>query len=192
VTGEIIRPRVRCRPWSPARATVALRASADELYQLIADYDDWESWAPEIEAARSLAREGDLALAEIDFAGEQEPTVFECVHATESELRMRRIGGPDRIQALRWRLQPVDDELVELALDLRLSWGMQWRAPNSRPAGRWLRHFARLAAHRCREFPLRQAGERTLLEVFDVDGRLEIRRDEGGREPRASFREESR
>lgn len=75
------------------------------IFELLTDYDTYLEWLPLVTQSKLLAREGDLALAEISV---QQPVedklVFECIHDKNRSVLMRAISGEIPVGKIEWSI----------------------------------------------------------------------------------------
>jgi hypothetical protein len=63
------------------RAALSLTGDPALIYEVLTDYDGFAEWLPGIAQSKSLAQEGDLAIAEFELAQpKNDRFVFECIH----------------------------------------------------------------------------------------------------------------
>lgn len=117
-----------------SRCAVRLDAPPEGVYGLLTKYDGYAAWMPGITAARLLAQEGDLAVAELELSvprGARQSV--ECIHDRNTRVIVRPIGGT-ALGQLQWTLAraPGGGTDVELVVTSRLGWGLMqpgaWRA----------------------------------------------------------------
>jgi ribosome-associated toxin RatA of RatAB toxin-antitoxin module len=108
------------------QSTHVLPGDTALIYEILTDYDHLAEWLPEIVNSRLLAREGDLALAELEL-GDSEKTRFamECIHSPEQMVIWRPVEKKIPVTEFQWSLKPVDNGhcSVSLELDRPLSLG---------------------------------------------------------------------
>ena len=95
------------------------------LYDILTDYDTYAEWLPLIAQSKSLAKEGDLAIAEFELPPPQkEKFVIECIHTRNKMVLWRTIGGTIPISQVEWTIAPSGEghSQVTLAVLGRVNW----------------------------------------------------------------------
>ena len=88
---------------STGHSSAALPCGAAFAYEILTDYDHFSEWLPHISQSKSLATEGDLAIAEFDFvAPRNERFVVECIHTRNQMILWRAIEGRVPITQVKW------------------------------------------------------------------------------------------
>jgi hypothetical protein len=92
------------------RSTLNIAAEPALIYEILTDYENLAEWLPHVSKSRLLAREGDLALAELELR-EKTDTRFamECVHSRDRMVVWRPIGKQVSVTQIEWRLETVAD-----------------------------------------------------------------------------------
>ena len=101
-------------------ATVRLKGDRDEAFDRLTDYPRLCDWLPGVEAARILAREGDVVVAEVKAPGFGAPSlVLELVHSPPGLAHFTRVDQyRGEGTSGTWELIEKDDG-VELRVRLR-------------------------------------------------------------------------
>ena len=87
------------------RSSATLRCDPSLIYEILTDYDAYADWLPGIAQAKSLATEGDLAIAEFHFtAPRKERFVVECIHTRNKMVLWRKIEGNVPISQIEWEI----------------------------------------------------------------------------------------
>ena len=91
---------------SPTRRSVAvLPCDPSLLYDVLTDYDNYTEWLPHISQSKTLAREGDLAIAEFELTPpRKEKFVIECIHTRNKMVLWRTISGKIPIAEVEWTI----------------------------------------------------------------------------------------
>jgi hypothetical protein len=88
-----------------AAATHLVPAPPRAVFSLLADYRAYPEWCPEVESARLLAREGDVAVVELRVPAHiAQPVVLEMVQTPERSLMFTQVDRY-RTQGLAGRLE---------------------------------------------------------------------------------------
>jgi ribosome-associated toxin RatA of RatAB toxin-antitoxin module len=102
-----------------ARASIRLDARIAVVYGLLADYEQYAEWVPEVSSSRVLDREGDITVAEFSV-GSRTLTLeiiasppYSVEYSTVDELKRRAVSGS-------WRLSE-DEAMGGVNLETRLS-----------------------------------------------------------------------
>ena len=86
-----------------SRSAATLPCDAALVYEILTDYDHFSEWLPHISQSKSLAIEGDLAIAEFEFvAPRKERFVVECIHTRNQMVLWRAIEGRVPIAQVQW------------------------------------------------------------------------------------------
>ena len=85
------------------RSSAVLPCDAALVYEVLTDYDHCSEWLPHIAQSKSLATEGDLAIAEFEFLPfRRERFVVECIHTCNRLVLWRAIEGRVPITQVQW------------------------------------------------------------------------------------------
>jgi hypothetical protein len=88
-----------------SRSAATLPCDTGLAYEILTDYDHASEWLPHIGQSKSLATEGDLAIAEFEFiAPRKERFVVECIHTRNQMVLWRAIEGRVPITQVQWDL----------------------------------------------------------------------------------------
>ena len=107
------------------RSTATLRCDAGLLYEILTDYDSYVEWLPRISQSKSLATEGDLAIAEFHLANaKKDRWVVECIHTRNKMVLWRTIEGKVPVTQVEWTMEPAGEgqSRVSLAVERRFQW----------------------------------------------------------------------
>jgi ribosome-associated toxin RatA of RatAB toxin-antitoxin module len=118
-------------PTSKAEVTISCEASL--IFELLTDYDSYEEWIPMVTKAKLLAKEGDLALAEIEVSQPApDKMVLECIHDKNRSVLARAISGATPLAKIEWTIAPSGPGqcLVTVALEGKVDW--HWLVPGYR------------------------------------------------------------
>jgi ribosome-associated toxin RatA of RatAB toxin-antitoxin module len=117
-----------------SRASATLPCEASLIFELLTDYDGYSEWMPLVTHSKLLAREGDLALAEIGISQPHpDKLVFECIHDKNRSVLGRAIGGTLPISRIEWTLEPAGTQTkVSVLLEGKTDW--HWLLPAYRKA----------------------------------------------------------
>jgi hypothetical protein len=103
------------------------------VFELLTDYDSYEEWLPLVTRAKLLAREGDLALAEIEVAQPvPDRLVFECIQDKNRSVLSRVISGNIPLAKIEWVIAPAGpgQSTVSVTLEGKSDW--HWLIPGYR------------------------------------------------------------
>ncbi|HWP84970.1 MAG TPA: SRPBCC family protein [Terriglobia bacterium] len=107
------------------RAVDTFPCDASLLYEILTDYDSYVEWLPNLSQSKSLATEGDLAIAEFHGSGKKkERLVVECIHTRNKMVLWRTIEGKIPVTQVEWTLEPAGENQTRLtvAVTRRLHW----------------------------------------------------------------------
>src|SRR3990170_3732168 len=107
------------------RATATLHCDAGLLYEILTDYDNYVEWLPRLSQSKSLATEGDLAIAEFHLANAKiNRFVVECIHTRNKMVLWRTIEGNVPVTQVEWTIEAAGDgqSRVNLAVERRFQW----------------------------------------------------------------------
>src|SRR6266852_880171 len=91
-----------------ARADRLIASSSAALFAWLSDYERYPEWWPEVEAARLLAREGDVAIVELRRRGARQPLVVEIVETRGEAIQFTQVDR-DRRHGLGGRIDLAAD-----------------------------------------------------------------------------------
>jgi ribosome-associated toxin RatA of RatAB toxin-antitoxin module len=99
------------------RAAATLRCDAALVYEILTDYDNYVEWLPHLAQSKSLATEGDLAIAEFVFAApRKERFVVECIHTRNKMVLWRSIEGKIPVTQVEWTIAAAGDAQSQVTL----------------------------------------------------------------------------
>lgn len=110
---------------STKRSSLALGCEAGLLYDILVDYDNYAEWLPGLARSKSLATEGDLAIAEFHLANSSKDRfVVECIHTRNKMVLWRTIEGKVPLTQVEWTIAAAGDSQsrVHLAAERRFAW----------------------------------------------------------------------
>ncbi|MBI3934228.1 MAG: SRPBCC family protein [Acidobacteria bacterium] len=110
---------------STKRSTALLRCDPGLLYEILTDYDNYAEWLPRLSQSKSLATEGDLAIAEFHLSNPQKDRwVVECIHTRNRMVLWRTIEGKVPVTQVEWTIDSAADgqSRVNLAVERRFQW----------------------------------------------------------------------
>lgn len=102
-----------------------MRCDAGLLYEILTDYDNYLEWLPRISQSKSLATEGDLAIAEFHLANaKKDRWVVECIHTRNKMVLWRTIEGKVPVTQVEWTIEPAGEgqSRINLAVERQLQW----------------------------------------------------------------------
>jgi ribosome-associated toxin RatA of RatAB toxin-antitoxin module len=104
--------------FAPNRGSSAvLPCDAALIYEILTDYDHFSEWLPHIRQSKTLATEGDLAIAEFEFtAPRKERFVVECIHTRNQMVLWRAIEGRVPITQVQWEMAAPDAAHCQVSL----------------------------------------------------------------------------
>ena len=150
-------------------ASLDISCSAEMIFEILADYDNHFEWLNMLHHSRLLAREGDLALAEIET--EAGRMTMEVIQNTNREVLMRKINGPTCLHQVRWLISTTDAEASNVSVEIILH--RTWRNPlakleNWDPEG-MLRCLESRIATFAASFPLASESGVKVLEIIESE-----------------------
>ncbi len=157
-----------------------LEGSRDELFAIVADYGRYSAWMPGVEVSSVLAREGDVAVAEIRAPRWSDRTFnLELIHSPPDAIAFRQIDSLDRPEISgRWQIGETDPGVgastVQVGLRLAIEtplfrWGARRRLRSALRAG--LDALGARHRHLAAARPVAGAGRQKVLEVVrEADG----------------------
>lgn len=78
----------------------------DILYEILTDYDSYKEWMPNVSDSALLAKEGELAIASLDFgSGSSQHVSLECIHTTNRGVLSRAIEGETLVKSFEWSIE---------------------------------------------------------------------------------------
>jgi hypothetical protein len=107
------------------RSTASLQCDAGLLYEILTDYDICAEWVPQISQSKSLATEGDLAIAEFHLSNKKKSRiVVECIHTRNQMVLWRTIEGETPITQVEWTIEASGEgqSRVTVAVERRFEW----------------------------------------------------------------------
>jgi len=115
-----------------SKAEASLPCEPSLVFELLTDYDCYFEWVPQVSRSKLLAREGDLALAEIEFAQPfPDKLVFECIHDKNRSVLARMISGKIPVGKVEWTIAPAGDRSqVSVVVEGKPDW--HWVLPRYR------------------------------------------------------------
>jgi ribosome-associated toxin RatA of RatAB toxin-antitoxin module len=92
------------------QSALTIPGDAALLYEILTDYDHLAEWLPQVSKSRLLAREGELALAELELRGKRARRLaMECIHSRDRMIVWRPIEGGGSVTEFQWTLEPAGD-----------------------------------------------------------------------------------
>jgi ribosome-associated toxin RatA of RatAB toxin-antitoxin module len=155
------------------RSTSTLQCSPALLYEILTDYDNCVEWLPQLSRSKSLATEGDLAIAEFHLSKSKRPRiVVECIHTRDQMVLWRTIEGETRVTQAEWTIEPGGDgqSRVSLAVESRFEWSglLPGRSTFLSPPSA-LKGLRRQAASYSSEMALTDQDGEKILEISETD-----------------------
>ena len=90
-----------------AKASGDLPCAAEIAYEILTDYDSYQEWMPGVTQGALLAKEGELAIASLDFgSGSEKHVSLECIHTTNRGVLSRAIEGETLVKSFDWAIEP--------------------------------------------------------------------------------------
>lgn len=107
------------------RSTVSVPCDAGLVYEVLTDYEAYAEWLPMVVQSKTLAREGDLAIAEFELSTpKRDKFDFECIHTRNKMVLWRTLGGRLPIAQVEWTISGAGNSCeVSLAVTGKLHWG---------------------------------------------------------------------
>jgi ribosome-associated toxin RatA of RatAB toxin-antitoxin module len=110
-----------------SKAARTFPADAKLLYEILTDYDTYFEWMPLVGQSKLLAKETDLAIAELDLtAPKGEKVSLECIHSRDKMVLSRVIRGPAAGSQLQWSLTAAGDQQCNVTLDIEGKRNWRW------------------------------------------------------------------
>jgi ribosome-associated toxin RatA of RatAB toxin-antitoxin module len=102
------------------------------IFEMLTDYDTYCEWLPAISESKLLAKEGDLALAEIRYAHPfSDKLVFECIHDKNRSVLARVISGSLPVGKIEWTITGAGERSqVTVVIEGKPDW--HWIRPGYR------------------------------------------------------------
>jgi ribosome-associated toxin RatA of RatAB toxin-antitoxin module len=129
-----------------ARASDEFACTPDVLYEILTDYDSYKEWVPGMYDSALLAKEGELAIASMDFAAEGKKHVsVECIHTTNRGVLSRSIEGETLVKSIEWTIEPAGADRSRLTLAVELPVRLDLAAgglPSAKSVLKGLRSYA--------------------------------------------------
>jgi hypothetical protein len=96
------------------------------VYDVLTDYESYAEWLPMVVQSKTLAREGDLAIAEFELATPQKDKFdFECIHTRNKMVLWRTLGGRLPIAQVEWSINGAGNSCeVTLAVTGKIHLGL--------------------------------------------------------------------
>jgi len=107
------------------RATAPYRCDPTLLYEILTDYDTFAEWLPRIARSKLLAKEGDLAIAELELLRPpKDMFVVECIHTKNKMVLWRTIRGRSPVTEVQWDIERGEEgqSRVTLTLEGKNDW----------------------------------------------------------------------
>ena len=107
------------------RSSVSVPCDAGLVYDVLTDYESYAEWLPMVVASKTLAREGDLAIAEFELSTRHKDKFdFECIHTRNKMVLWRTLGGRLPIAQAEWTISGAGNACeVTLAVTGKIHWG---------------------------------------------------------------------
>jgi hypothetical protein len=106
------------------RASASIPGEPSLIYDVLTDYDGHSEWLPGVSQSKMLAREGDLAIAELELSQPQKDRlVFECIHTRNRMVLWRTIEGKAPIAQVEWTIEGVGQGRSQVGLSVQGSLG---------------------------------------------------------------------
>jgi len=113
---------------SKAEATFPCEPSL--IFELLTDYDSYLEWVPQVTQSKLLAKEGDLALAELEVRPPQPgKLVFECIHDKNRSVLGRAISGALPFGKFEWTIAATEANQSQVTLVLEGKPDWHWLLP---------------------------------------------------------------
>lgn len=157
-------------PTSKAEVTIPCEPSL--VFELLTDYDSYAEWIPLVTRSKLLAKEGDLALAEIEVSQPiPDKLVFECIHDKNRSVLARAISGKVPLGKLEWTIAAAgpSQSAVTVTLEGKSAW--HWLLPSYRKllnADRYARALQGQAAAFSPEISVTGDSGETILDLMET------------------------
>lgn len=99
--------------------SATLQGDSSLIYEILIDYDNYFEWLPFVTHSKLLAKEGDLAIAEMELNTHRGAKIaIECVHTKNKSVMSRRISGGVPVHEIVWTLNPSGQGQTEVSLTI--------------------------------------------------------------------------
>ena len=104
---------------------MSVPCDAGLVYDVLTDYESYAEWLPMVVASKTLAREGDLAIAEFELSTRHKDKFdFECIHTRNKMVLWRTLDGRLPIAQAEWTISGAGNACeVTLAVTGKIHWG---------------------------------------------------------------------
>lgn len=104
---------------------MSVPCDAGLVYDVLTDYESYAEWLPMVVASKTLAREGDLAIAEFELSTPKKDKFdFECIHTRNKMVLWRTLGGRLPVAQAEWMISGAGGSCeVTLAVTGKIHWG---------------------------------------------------------------------
>jgi len=103
---------------------LTLPCASSAAYRILTDFNRYFDWIPFLTNSKTLAVEGDLALAEFQMRPPYSKLVVESIHSANEMVVVRKISGDSPFREMTWQLDSRGEEQCEVALRLSVSRGL--------------------------------------------------------------------
>ena len=157
-------------------AEQAVGATPARVFEVLADYERYPAWCPGVAAARLLAREGDVAIVEVQPApGGGSPLVLETVATRNASLMFTQVDR-ERRRGLSGQIDLVPASPSGVLVRGQVAFGAALPRPGRRRRLRSaLAGLLRALAARFGPAEPAEEGAETLLEIVRTGEGLELR-----------------
>jgi ribosome-associated toxin RatA of RatAB toxin-antitoxin module len=156
-----------------SKAEVNIPCEPSLVFELLTDYDSYAEWIPLVTRSKLLAKEGDLALAEVEVSQPiPDKLVFECIHDKNRSVLARAISGKVPIGKIEWTIAASgsNQSVVTITLEGKPSW--HWLLPKYRKlldAEQYARALEGQAAAFSPEISVTGDGGDTILDLMETN-----------------------
>ncbi len=112
------------------QATVLVPGEPSLIYEVLTDYDNYFEWMPNVTQSKLLAKESDLALAELQVVGlREEKVVLECIHSKNRMVIGRTITVTIPSARLEWEIAAGEAGQCRVTLTIEGEPDWRWLLP---------------------------------------------------------------
>jgi len=89
------------------------------VYEALSDYAAWSQWMPGVTGSTLLAREGNFAILELEFAAAPGKRLsVECIHVPNSAVIARSLSSSEPKIKIDWRMAPSESGETQITLNM--------------------------------------------------------------------------
>jgi ribosome-associated toxin RatA of RatAB toxin-antitoxin module len=156
-----------------SRAEGTLPGEPSLIFELLTDYDTYAEWIPLVSESKLLAKEGDLALAEMKVARPSaEKIVFECIHDKNRGVLARAISGNLPIAKIEWTIAAAGPGQSQVTMTMEGKPDWHWLLPQYRKqmnAQQYINALKGQAAAFSSDLSIAGEGGETILDLMETN-----------------------